>query len=102
VHVLAEGKTQGLARRVHQQSLTIGPFGNTCEVDVVSLEVAIGGCRTHVSTTRRNAMWIQSNNTQQLGILYLPITYYASYISYLAHYHNKNISNEKEDNINHT
>ena len=49
----------------HQQTLTIVPFGNTCEADEVSPEVAIGGCKTHVSTTRGNAKWIQGNNTQQ-------------------------------------
>jgi hypothetical protein len=27
----------------HQQTLTIGPFGNTCEVDEVSPEVEAGG-----------------------------------------------------------
>jgi hypothetical protein len=55
------GKTQGSALTVHQQALTTGPFDNTCKVDEVSLEVAIGGCRTQVSTTRGNAKWIQGN-----------------------------------------
>jgi hypothetical protein len=61
--VLAQGQTQGSTPRAHQQALTTVPFENTCEVDAVSPEVAIGGCRTQVSTTRRNAKWIQSNNT---------------------------------------
>jgi hypothetical protein len=38
--------------RAHQQALTTGPFGNTCEADAVSPEVAMGGCRTEMSTTR--------------------------------------------------
>jgi hypothetical protein len=46
-----------------------GSFGNTCEVDA---EVAIGGCKTQVSTTRGNVEWIQRNYTQQPSILYLP------------------------------
>jgi len=41
--LLAQGKTQGSTLRVHQQTLTIVPFGNTCEADEVSPEVAIGG-----------------------------------------------------------
>jgi hypothetical protein len=52
------------ATTMHQQALTIGPFINTCEGYIVSPKLAIGGCRTQVSTTRRNAKWIQSNNTQ--------------------------------------
>jgi hypothetical protein len=61
---LAQGQTQGSALTMHQQALTTGPFGNTCEADAVSPEVAIGGCRTQVSTTRGNAKWIHNNNTQ--------------------------------------
>jgi hypothetical protein len=53
--LLAQGQTQGSTLIVHQQTLTIGPFGNTWEADEVSPEVAIGGCRTQVSTTRGNA-----------------------------------------------
>jgi hypothetical protein len=41
--VLAQGQTQGSAPRVHQQALTTGPFGNTCEADAVSPEAAMGG-----------------------------------------------------------
>jgi hypothetical protein len=63
-HLLAQGQTQGSTLTVHQQALTTGPFGNTCGADAVSPEVAIGGCRTQVSTTRGNAKWIQ-NNTQR-------------------------------------
>jgi hypothetical protein len=62
--MLAQGQTQGSTPRVHQQALTIGPFGKTCETDAVSPKVAMGGCRTQVSTTRGNAKWIQSNYTQ--------------------------------------
>ena len=40
------------------KALTTGPFGNTWEADAVSLKVAIGGCRTQVSSTRGNAKWI--------------------------------------------
>ena len=57
--LLAQGKTQGSAPRAHQQALTTGPFGNTSEVDAVSPEVAIGGCKTQVSTTRGNASGIK-------------------------------------------
>jgi hypothetical protein len=67
---LAQGQTQGSTLTTHQQALTTGPFGNTCGADAVSPEVAIGGCRTQVSTTRGNAKWIQNNNTQQLVIIY--------------------------------
>jgi hypothetical protein len=34
------------------KTLITDPFGNTCEEDEVSPEVAIGGCRTQVSTTK--------------------------------------------------
>jgi hypothetical protein len=60
-----QGKTQGSTLTVHQQALTIGPFSNTYRSDTVSPEVAIGGCRTYVSTTRGNAKWNQGNNTQR-------------------------------------
>jgi hypothetical protein len=60
--MLEKGQTQGSVLTTHQQSLTTGPFGNTCKADAVSLEVAVGGFRTHVSTTRGNAKWIQSNS----------------------------------------
>ena len=42
-YLLAQGKTQGLAPRVHQQVLTTGPFNNTCEADVVSLKEIMRG-----------------------------------------------------------
>jgi hypothetical protein len=42
-HLLAQGQTQGSAPRAHQQALTNGPFGYTCEADAVSAEVAMGG-----------------------------------------------------------
>ena len=51
----------GATLTMHQQDLTIGPFGNTCEEDAFSPEVAIGGCRTQVSTTKGNEKWIQNN-----------------------------------------
>jgi hypothetical protein len=41
--VLAQGQTQGSASEAHQQALTIGPFGNTCEADAVSPEEAMWG-----------------------------------------------------------
>jgi hypothetical protein len=41
--LLAQGQTQGLAPRVHQQALATGPFGNTYEADVVSPEEAMRG-----------------------------------------------------------
>jgi hypothetical protein len=64
--VLAHGQTQGSTLTTHQQALTIGPFGNTCEADAVSPEVAIGGCRTEVFATRGNAKWIQGNTLTQI------------------------------------
>jgi hypothetical protein len=42
-HLLAQGQTQGSAPRAHQQALTTGPFGNTCEADAVSPEAVMGG-----------------------------------------------------------
>jgi hypothetical protein len=44
--------------------LTTGPFSNIYGEDVVSPEVAIGGCRTKLSTTKGNPKWIK-NNTQR-------------------------------------
>jgi len=44
---------------MHQQALTTGPFENTYEEDAVSLEVAIGGCRKHMSTARGNSSGIK-------------------------------------------
>jgi hypothetical protein len=41
--LLAQGQTQGSAPRVHQQALTTGPFGNTCEADAVLPEATMGG-----------------------------------------------------------
>jgi hypothetical protein len=41
--MLAQGQTQGSAPRAHQQALTTGPFGYTCEADAVSPEAAMGG-----------------------------------------------------------
>jgi hypothetical protein len=41
--LLAQGQTQGSAPRAHQQALTTGPFGYTCEADAVSPEAAMGG-----------------------------------------------------------
>jgi hypothetical protein len=40
---LAQGQTQGSAPRVHQQALTTGPFGYTCEAYAVSPEATMGG-----------------------------------------------------------
>jgi hypothetical protein len=68
--LLAQGQTQGSTLTAHQQALTTGPFGNTCKADAVSPEVAIGGCRTQVSTTRGNAKWIQETTHNNLVILY--------------------------------
>jgi hypothetical protein len=41
--LLAQGKTQGLAPRAHQQALTTGPFDNTYEEDAVSPEAVMRG-----------------------------------------------------------
>jgi hypothetical protein len=40
--LLAQGQTQGSLQE-HQQALATGPFGNTCEADVVSPEAAKRG-----------------------------------------------------------
>jgi hypothetical protein len=60
VILLAQGQTQGSTLIAHQQALNIDPLDNTCEADVVSPEVSIGGCRTQVSTTRGNASGINA------------------------------------------
>jgi hypothetical protein len=60
------GVDLGFSSNMHQQALTTGPFRNTCEADAVSPEVAIGGCRTQVSTTRGNAKWVQGNTLTQI------------------------------------
>jgi hypothetical protein len=42
-NLLAQGKTQGSMLQQHtNKTLTIGPFGNTCEADEVSPEVEAG------------------------------------------------------------
>jgi hypothetical protein len=66
--VLAQGQTQGSTLTMHQQALTTGPFGNTYGEDAISLEVAIGGCRTHVSTTRGNASGFKRTTHKDLVI----------------------------------
>jgi hypothetical protein len=45
VNVGTGGRPQGKGSspRAHQQALTIGPFGNTCEVDAVSPEAVMRG-----------------------------------------------------------
>jgi hypothetical protein len=37
------GEDPGFTPREHQQALTIDPFGNTCEADAISPEVAKRG-----------------------------------------------------------
>jgi hypothetical protein len=69
-HLLAQGQTQGSTLTAHQQALTTSPFGNTCEADAVSPKVAIGGCRTHVSTTRGNESGSKATTHKDLAILY--------------------------------
>jgi hypothetical protein len=83
--MLAQGKTQGSTLIVHQQALTTGPFGNTCEVDAVSPEVAIGGCRTQVSTTRGNASGIKEITQGDQIILFKHKPTSHNYISYLTY-----------------
>jgi hypothetical protein len=41
--IVGTGVDPRFTPRVHQQVLTTGPFENTCEVDTVSPEVAMGG-----------------------------------------------------------
>ena len=56
------------ATTMHQQALTTGPFGNTCEVDAISPEVAMGGCKTHMSTTKGIQSGSDTRTTQHLDI----------------------------------
>jgi hypothetical protein len=58
-YLLAQGQTQGSDPRAHQQSLTIVPFGNTCEVDAVSPEVAMGGLQDKDVYNQGDIKWIQ-------------------------------------------
>jgi hypothetical protein len=60
--MLAQGQNEVSTLTMHQKTLTTGPFGNTCEANEVSPEVAIGGCKTHVSTTRGNAKGSHNHN----------------------------------------
>jgi hypothetical protein len=69
--MLAQGQTQGLVLKMYQQALTTGPFGNTCKENAVSPEVAIGGCKTQVSTTRGNEKWIQGNTLTQISLFFI-------------------------------
>jgi hypothetical protein len=41
------GADLGFTPRAHQQALATGPFGNTCEADVVSPEEAKRGVAEH-------------------------------------------------------
>jgi hypothetical protein len=84
-HLLAQGKTQGLSLIVHQQALITIPFRNTYEADEVSPEVAIGGCRTQVSTTRGNASGIRETTHGDQIILSKNKPTSHSYISYLTY-----------------
>jgi hypothetical protein len=68
---LEQGKTQGSILTAHQQALTTTPFSNTCEADAISPKVAIGGCRTQVSTTRGNACGLKGIKHKDIVILYL-------------------------------
>jgi hypothetical protein len=70
--LLAQGKTQGsMLQQCTNKTLTTVPFGNTCEADAVSLEVAIGGCRTQVSTTRENSSRFKETTNKDIVIIYL-------------------------------
>jgi hypothetical protein len=68
--LLAQGQTQGSAPRAHRQALTTGPFGNTCEEDAVSLDVAMGGCRTQMSTTKGIQRGSNTRTTQHIDVSY--------------------------------
>jgi hypothetical protein len=72
--MLAQGQTKFSTLTVHQQALTTDPFDNTCEANEVSPEVAIGGCKTQLSTTRGNTKWIQGNNTQKPSYSLSPLS----------------------------
>jgi hypothetical protein len=52
--IVITGEEPGFTLTTHQQTLTIGPFGNTYKEDEVSPKVEIGGCRTQVSKTKGN------------------------------------------------
>ena len=70
---------------MHQQALTTGPFNNIYEADAVSPKVAIGGCRTQVSTTRGNASGIKAVTHGDRIILSNHKPNSHSYISYLTY-----------------
>jgi hypothetical protein len=61
------------------------PFGNTCKADAVSPEIAIGGCRTHVSTTRGNESGIKETTYGDHIILSKNKPTFHSYISDLTY-----------------
>jgi hypothetical protein len=83
--LLAQGKTHDSALIVNQQALTTGPFGKTYEADAVSPKVAIGGCRTHVSTTMGNASGIKETTHRYLIILSKHKPNFHSYMSDLTY-----------------
>ena len=69
-HLLVQGQTQGSAPRADQQALTTGPFGNACEADAVLLEVAMGSCRTQMSTTKGIQSGSNTRTTHHLDVNY--------------------------------
>jgi hypothetical protein len=61
--------------RAHQQALTTGPLGNTCEADAVSPEVAMGGLQDRDVYNQGNIKWILTQyNTVYLAYLSLRST----------------------------
>jgi hypothetical protein len=55
--LLEHGQNQGSNIIAHQQTLTTGPYNNTCEADEVSPKVVIGGLQdTSVYNQRKCKM----------------------------------------------
>jgi hypothetical protein len=80
--MLAQGKTQGSTPRVHQHTLTIGPFSNTCEAYAVSPEVAIGGLQDIDVYNQRE---YQVDPIQEQYNIYISLT--RSYLLHKTTYH---------------
>jgi hypothetical protein len=78
--LLAQGQTQGSAPRAHQQALTTGPFGNTCEADAVSPEVAMGGLQDRDVYNQGDIKWIQYKINTTF-IYHLPVQIYSTELS---------------------
>jgi uncharacterized protein YjcR len=81
---LAQGNTQGSAPRAHQQALTTGPFGNTCEADAVSPEAVMRGLQDKdVYNQREYQVDLTQEQQQHSYITYQLRSIMHIYLSYL-------------------